>query len=73
MWTAPLTADRSAGLSTAGGYPGARFRVVRAAAATGAFSLDVGAGPLKALTEAGTWAEVEFDGSAWFLSASGAL
>ncbi len=72
-WSTPLTADRAVTLSTTGAKIGDRFRIVRGAAATGAFNLNVGTGPLKALASAGTWCDVEFDGSAWFLSAYGSL
>jgi hypothetical protein len=43
---------------------------VRTAASTGAFNLDVGG--LKNLA-VGQWADVEYDGAAWFLSRFGAL
>jgi hypothetical protein len=59
-------------LSTTGAHNGARFRIVREAAATGASALNVGAGPLKALA-AGQWCDVIFDGSAWRLVGSGSL
>lgn len=72
IWNTPLTADRAVTLETDGAYNGAKFRIVRTAAATGAFSLNVGAGPLKALG-AGEWCDVEFDGSAWVLTAHGTL
>jgi hypothetical protein len=72
QWNTILTADRAVTLSVAGAYNGARFKVVRTAAATGAFNLNVGTGPLKALT-AGQWCEVEYDGSAWMLTAYGTL
>lgn len=72
VWNTALTADRAVTLGTSGAVNGARFRIVRTAAATGAFNLNVGTGPLKALA-AGTWCEVEYDGSAWFLSQYGAL
>lgn len=68
-----LTAGRTVTLSTTGAYRGAKFRIVREAAATGSFNISVGTGPLKALTAAGQWCEVEYDGSAWFLSAYGTL
>jgi hypothetical protein len=45
---------------------------VRKATATGAFNLNVGTGPLKALA-VGQWCEVEYDGTAWFLSQFGSL
>jgi hypothetical protein len=72
FWQSPLTANRSVTLSTTGAFSGARFRITRTASATGAFNLDVGSGPLKALS-AGQWCDVEWDGSAWRLTASGSL
>lgn len=71
IWNTPLTAARAITLSTTGASNGAKFRVVRTAASTGAFNLNLGTGPLKALA-VGQWADVEFD-TAWRLSASGAL
>lgn len=64
-----LTANRTITLSTANAYNSARFRVVRTGG--GAFNLDVGG--LKTLTAANQWAEVEFDGTAWRLTAQGTL
>jgi hypothetical protein len=72
VWNTPLTANRSVSLSTTGASSGLRKRVVRTAAATGAFNLNVGSGPLKALA-AGQWCEVEYNGSAWALMAFGSL
>lgn len=71
--TAVLTADIALALSTTGAVEGARFRVVRAATATGSFNLNVGTGPLKALAAASTWAEFSFNGTAWVLVAYGSL
>lgn len=71
-WNTAITADRAVTLSTTGAVNGDRFRIVRTAAATGAFNVNVGTGPLKALAAA-TWAEVEFDGTAWLLTAFGSL
>jgi hypothetical protein len=71
-WNSPLTVDRAVTLNTNGDYSGAKFRVIRTAAATGASALNVGSGPLKVLTP-GTWVDVESDGSAWFVSAAGSL
>jgi hypothetical protein len=71
-WATAITADRAVALPTTNAYLGAKFRIVRTAAATGAFNLNVGTGPLKALAP-GTWCEVEFDGSAWLLTQYGAL
>ena len=72
VWNTPLTVDRAVTLSTTGAYNGAVFHIVRTAAATGAYNLNVGTGPLKALAT-GTWCEVKYDGSAWMLTAYGTL
>lgn len=72
VWNTAIAADRAVTLSTTNAYDGAKFRVVRTAAATGAFNLNVGTGPLKALA-VGTWCDVEYTGSAWMLTAYGAL
>lgn len=72
QWNTALTADRAVTLSTTGAVSGAKFRIVRTAAATGAFNLNVGTGPLKALA-AGQWCDVEYTGSAWMLTAFGSL
>jgi hypothetical protein len=72
-WNTALTVARAVTLNTTGAFKGARFRIVREAGATGAFNLNIGTGPLKALTAAGQWAEVEYDGTAWRLTANGSL
>lgn len=72
IWNTPISADRAVTLTTAAVQNGARFRIVRTAAATGAFNLNVGTGPLKALA-VGQWCDVEFDGTAWVLTAFGSL
>ena len=72
-WNTALTVDRAVTLSTVGASSGDRFRVVREAGATGAVNLNVGTGPLKALATASTWCDVEYDGTAWRLTAAGAL
>lgn len=73
-WNTPLTANRAVTLSTTNVWTGAKFRVVRQSGATGAFTLDVGPGPLKSLA-VGQWCDVEFIGSlgAWGLVGFGAL
>lgn len=75
LWDTPLTAARAVALGTTNAYNGATFRVTRGAAATGAFNLNVGTGPLKALTAAGQWCDVSYSGplAAWILTASGSL
>jgi len=72
-WNTAITANRAVTLSTTGATNGARFRIVREAGCTGAFNINVGTGPLKALTAAATWCDVEYDGSAWRLTAAGSL
>ncbi|WP_367347590.1 hypothetical protein [Sphingobium yanoikuyae] len=61
--TAPITANRTVTL-TAGAPAGARARFTRAVASTGAFNWAIGA--LKNLA-AGTWCEIESDGTNWQL------
>lgn len=70
--TGTLTANRTVTLSTTGVYDGAAFRVTRTGG--GAFNLNVGTGPLKAMTT-NTWADFVYDatGAAWKLAAYGAL
>lgn len=73
IWNTAITADRAVTLSTTGAYNGAKFRIVRTASATGAFNLNVGTGPLKAMGTAGSFCEVEYNGSAWVLTTYGTL
>lgn len=68
--TGTLTADRAVTLSTTGATRDTVWRITRTG--SGAFNLNIGTGPLKALVQ-NTWAEVRFDGSAYYLSAYGAL
>ncbi len=68
--TGTLTANRNVTLSTTGAVVGTQFKIIRTGG--GAFTLNVGSGPLKAIAE-NTWAEFTYDGSAWYLSASGSL
>lgn len=68
--TGTLTANRAVTLSTTNAFRGAKFRITRTGG--GAFTLDVGTGPLKSLAT-NTWAEIEYDGTAWYLAAYGAL
>jgi hypothetical protein len=72
IWNTVLTANRAVTLSTTGAYAGATFRIVRTANATGAFTLDVGTGPLKSLAVA-EWVDVTYSGSAWVLTGYGGL
>lgn len=68
--TGTLTANRTVTVSTTNAVAGDKFRITRTG--SGAFNLAVGAGPLKNLVQ-NTWCEIVFDGSAWYLSAYGAL
>lgn len=68
--TGTLTADRAVTLSTTGAVKGARWRIARTG--SGAFNLNVGTGPLRALRQ-NMWAEFVYDGSAWYLERSGAI
>jgi hypothetical protein len=73
-WATALTVDRTATLATATGYTGAKFRIVRAEAATGAFSLIVSAASVTiARLAPGQFCDVEYSGSAWFVVAMGDL
>lgn len=72
IYNSPITATRSVVLSTTAPFAGDKVNVVRTAAATGAFNVNVGTGPLKALA-AGQWCTVEYSGAAWVLTAFGAL
>lgn len=74
MYGSAITADRAVNLP-ATGRNGFTFRVVRQAGATGAFNINVGSGPLKALAAAGEWCEVQWSAAAaaWVLTAAGSL
>lgn|SRR5574337_1855980 len=65
-----LTVPRVVTLSSINTFVGAKFHITRQASATGASGLDVGG--LKTLA-VGTWCQVEYTGSAWILTAYGAL
>lgn len=74
VYNTPITALRSVTLTTGLTMQnGDKARIVRTANCTGAFNINVGPGPLKALTAAGNWCEVEYNGAAWVLTASGTL
>lgn len=74
IWNSPITGTRSVTLATSAAYNNAEFEIIRTAAATGAFNLNVGPGPLKALT-AGTSCRVKYSSSlgAWLLSSYSTL
>lgn len=68
LHAAELTADVTLTLDTVGAVRGQTLRITRHSA--GAFNLDVGG--LKSLAT-NQWADVTFNGTAWYLSAAGAL
>jgi hypothetical protein len=68
--TGTLTAHRAVTLTTTGAVAGTEFRITRTGG--GAFNLNVGPGPLKALAT-NTWGSFVFDGTVYNLSAYGAL
>jgi hypothetical protein len=68
--TGTLTSDVALTLSTTGATRSTVWRITRTG--SGAFNLNVGTGPLKALA-VNTWCEVRYDGSAYYLAAYGAL
>ena len=70
LHTGTMTADRAVTLTTTGALIGLSYKITRTS--TGAFNLNVGTGPLKALA-ANTWCEVAFDGTAYYLAAYGTL
>lgn len=75
VYNTPITANRAVTLAITNTIHGDKFRVIRTAAATGAFTVDVGPGPLKSLA-AGQWCDVAFEGSvtqAWKLVGFGTL
>lgn len=68
--TATLTADRAVTLVATDAVAGDSVLVTRTGG--GAFNLNIGTGPLKALTT-NTWGLFVFDGSVTYLAAYGAL
>lgn len=68
----PTTAARAVALGTTNVPSGTRLRFVRTAASTGGFAWNIGTGPLKNVV-AGSWAEFEFDGTAWQNVGTGSL
>jgi hypothetical protein len=73
VFASPITVDRTLTLPLVNVISGRVFRVLRKPSATGAFNINVGVGPLKALSVPGSFCDVEFDGTVWFLTAYGTL
>lgn len=73
-WATTLTADRTATLATTTAYTGSKFRLIRAEASTGAFSLIVSAASVTLIRLApGQFCDVEYTGSAWLVVTHGDL
>lgn len=74
IWNTPLTAVRNANLLTTGVYDGARFKIIRTAAATGASALNVQTTIVRALA-LGQWCEVYYNANTthWEEAAFGSL
>lgn len=70
IWQSALTVNRTVTLSSTGAYSGAKFRITRAAGATGVSTLDVGG--LKSLAVS-QWCDVEYTGANWIVTAFGSL
>lgn len=68
--TGTLTADRDVTLSTTSVSTGMEWIIYRLGG--GAFNLNVGTGPLKAMVQ-GDWARFVYDGAAWVLAANGTI
>lgn len=74
IYNTPITALRSVTLlASSATQNGDSARIVRTTSCTGAFNINVGTGPLKALTAAGQWCDVQYNGTAWVLTAYGTL
>lgn len=79
-WNTTLTAERSCSLPATGNYDGKRIKILRTAAATGAFNLlvkNIATSTLKTIAASGTgdWADFVFSGSLqdWVVISSGTL
>jgi len=72
IWDTPLTTNRSVSFD-AGARRGDIIRVVRTAAATGAFDLSVPHGAGTKLLAAGQFCEIIYDGTSWYVTAAGSL
>ena len=70
LYSGAMTIARAVTLSATGAFAGQTFRITRTA--TGAFALNVGTGPLRALA-VNEWCVICFDGAAWYLAAYGVL
>ena len=76
IWNTPISADRAVALTSDNNCcDGDEFVIVRTTAATGAFNLNVGTGPLKAMGTPGSYCRVVYNGNtkAWMLTEYGTL
>jgi len=71
IFSTPLTTNRTVTLSTTNVNNGSMFRITRTGTATGAYNLVVGAS-LKTL-DVSRWCDVQYNGTAWMLVATGTL
>lgn len=73
IFSTPITAVRTVTFSTAGAMNGDKFRIVRAAAATGAFNISTAGTFANKALAAGEWCQYEFQGSGWHIVGFGTL
>lgn len=75
VYDVPITADRAVSFAnfTQPGARGRVVRIIRTVNATGAFNVNVGTGPLVALSAVKQWCDVETDGAAVRLVGYGTL
>jgi hypothetical protein len=73
IYNSAITSLRSVSLSTTNALSGDKVRVIRTKKCTGSFNINVGTGPLKALTAPGQWCDIEYNGTVWVLTAYGTL
>lgn len=66
-------ATSAANLGTVAQANGGKFRIVRTAASTGAFTLDIAHNAGTKSLATGQWADFEFNGTVWILTAAGSL
>lgn len=72
LYNSPLTANRTVTLSSTNAWLGLLYRITRTSASTGAFVVNVGTGPLAALSS-GEWVDVGWFASGYVVLAKGTL
>ena len=76
IYDAAITALRTVNLPVSPAvlnFANSQITIIRKATCTGAFNINVGSGPLKAMATPGSFATVLFDGTNWILAAYGTL